>query len=147
MRVISIMVGCLLLSAWPSALGHHSFKAEFDVKAPVTVKGKLTKLELINPHAWIHLRVEEKGKPAQDWMFEGGTPNTLLRAGVRKDSLKLGTEITARGYQSRDRKCKPACKANGRDLRLPDGKTIFIKAGDEAAEGGKDSDFPAYPES
>lgn len=136
----------LIFGFAPMAHAHHNFRSEFDGFAPVKVTGKVTKVELINPHSWIHLDVEEKGKPVKKWMFEAGTPNTLLRAGVTKDTLKIGTVIVARGYQSRDKKCKPACKANGRDLRLPDGKLIFIKAPEDAAKDGKDSDFDKLPE-
>lgn len=124
----------LLMAAAPG-LAHHGFVIEFDPKLPVVLKGRVTKVELINPHSWIHLKVERDGKPAQEWMVEGGTPNTLLRAGVTKETLKLGTEIVARGFQSRDRSCKPKCKANGRDLTLPDGRKIFIKSSEEAAKG------------
>lgn len=123
----------LLVAAAP-APAHHGFVIEFDPKLPVELKGKVTKVELINPHSWIHIRVETPGKPAQEWMVEGGTPNTLLRAGVTKETLKVGTEIVAKGFQSRDRSCKPKCKANGRDLTLPDGRKIFIKTSEEAAK-------------
>ena len=124
-----------LLMAAPSAVAHHGFATEFNPDLPVELKGKVTKVELINPHSWIHIRVETPGKPAQEWMVEGGTPNTLLRAGVTKDTLKVGTEIVAKGFQSRDRSCKPKCKANGRDLTLPDGRKIFIKSSEDAAKG------------
>ena len=135
-----------LLAAAPLSQAHHGFVIEFDPKLPVVLKGKVTKVELINPHSWIHMKVEEPGKPAQEWMVEGGTPNTLLRAGVTKDTLKVGTEIVARGFQSRDRSCKPKCKANGRDLTLPDGKKIFIKSREEAAKGaGAYDEEPAEP--
>lgn len=115
---------------------HHGYSIEFDSKAPVLIKGKVTKVELINPHSWIHIRVEEKGKPAVNWMVEGGTPNTLLRSGVTRDTLKVGTVISARGYQAHDRSCKPACRASGRDLTFPDGTKIFVKGSgfDEKAE-------------
>jgi hypothetical protein len=56
-----------------------------------------------------------------EWMVEGGTPNTLLRAGIDRNSLKAGQEIIVRGYQSKDRLCRPACKANGRDVTFPTG--------------------------
>src|SRR5439155_3515005 len=99
------------LAAAP-ANAHHAFAAEFDGKAPVLLRGKVTKMEWINPHAWIHMMVLTPGKPPQEWMVEGGTPNTLLRAGIDRNSLKPGAEIVVRGYQSKDRLCLPACKAN-----------------------------------
>src|SRR5580765_6731222 len=72
------------------ASAHHAFAAEFDGKAPVLLRGKVTKVEWINPHAWIHMLVEVPGKPPQPWMVEGGTPNTLLRVGIDRNSLKPG---------------------------------------------------------
>src|SRR5258708_4343330 len=68
-----------VFTAGGPALAHHAFAAEFDGKAPVLLRGKVSKVEWINPHAWVHLMIEEPGKPAQEWMVEGGTPNTLLR--------------------------------------------------------------------
>jgi hypothetical protein len=59
-------------------------------------------------------------------MVEGGTPNTLLRRGITKDSLAIGTEIAVRGYQSKDALCKPECRANGRDVTFPDGRKLFM---------------------
>lgn len=115
----------LVAGAFP-AEAHHAFAAEFDSEAPVLLRGKVTKVEWVNPHTWIHINVVAPGKPDQEWMIEGGTPNTLVRAGATKESLPVGTEIVVRGYQSKDRRCLPVCKANGGDLVFPDGKKIFI---------------------
>jgi hypothetical protein len=101
----------------PSAFAHHEFNAEFDVNAPVDVKGKITKVEWVNPHTWLHLRVEKPGQPAQDWMFEGGSPNVLLRRGVDRSVLQVGTEVEVRGDRARDRDCTPACRANRYKIR------------------------------
>ena len=108
------------------AFAHHAFSAEFDAKKPVNLQGKVTKVEWINPHAWIHLEVVQEDGSAIQWMVEGGTTNTLLRAGINKNSLPIGSEIVVRGYQSKDRSCKPACKANGRDLAFSDGRKVFM---------------------
>lgn len=129
---MKIAILLALALAAPASRAHHGFAVEFDPDAPVLLKGKITKVELINPHSWIHMKVETAGKPAQEWMVEGGTPNTLLRAGVTRETLKVGTEIVARGFQSRNKSCKPKCMANGRDLTFPDGKKIFIKGSDKA---------------
>ena len=82
---------------------HHSFAAEFDANAPVLLRGKVTKVEWINPHAWIHLGVPQQDGSVVPWMVEGGTPNTLLRAGIDKNTLAIGSEIVVRGYQSKDK--------------------------------------------
>jgi hypothetical protein len=121
------------------AVAHHAFAAEFDGKAPVLLKGKVTKVEWINPHAWVHVNVVSPSG-TQEWMVEGGTPNTLLRAGIDRNSLKAGTEIVVRGYQSKDKACTPVCKANGRDVTFPDGRKLFMgSSGTGAPKDGADA--------
>lgn len=124
--MIRIIVLLLVATLAIAAKAHHSFDAEFDRNAPVTVSGKVTKVEWINPHAWIHVQEVKDGKKGKAWEFEAGTPNTLFRNGVTRDSLKVGMEIVVSGYQSRDMDCNPSCKANGRQLTSPDGKKLFI---------------------
>jgi hypothetical protein len=122
-----------------AALAHHAFAAEFDGKAPVLLRGKVTRVEWINPHAWVHINVTGADGKDVEWMVEGGTPNTLLRAGIDRNSLKAGQEIIVRGYQSKDRLCRPACKANGRDVTFPDGKKLFMgSSGTGAPKDGSD---------
>jgi hypothetical protein len=103
------------------ASAHHAFAAEYDAKKHVILKGTVTKMEWINPHAWIHIDVKKPDGNLEEWMIEFGTPNTLLRRGFTRDSLKPGTEITVDGYQAKD----SALRANGRDVTLPDGKKLF----------------------
>lgn len=121
------------------AIAHHAFAAEFDGKAPVLLRGKVTRVEWINPHAWVHVANVNKDGTTTAWMVEGGTPNTLLRSGIDRNSLKPGTEIIVRGYQSKDKLCRPACKANGRDVTFPDGKKLFMgSSGTGAPKDGSD---------
>ena len=124
---LSVMIAgaALLVSAVP-VLAHHSFAAEFDAKRPVKLQGTVTKMEWINPHAWMHISVNDPGKPPQEWMIEAGTPNTLFRNGLTKDSVKPGTQVIVRGYQAKDKRCTPACKANGRDVTFLDGRHVFM---------------------
>jgi hypothetical protein len=129
----------LLLAAVP-AVAHHAFAAEFDAKKPIQLRGTVTKMEWINPHAWIHVDVKKPDGSVESWMIEGGTPNTLLRRGFTKNSLLPGTEILVDGYQAKD----GSKRANGRDLTLPDGKKLFMGSsgtgapldGKDASEGG-----------
>jgi hypothetical protein len=122
-----------------SAAAHHAFSAEFDGKAPVLLRGKVTKVEWINPHAWVHLMAAGPDGVVREWMVEGGTPNTLLRAGIDRNTLNVGTEIIVRGYQSKDRSCEPVCKANGRDVTFPDGRKVFMgSSGTGAPKDGSD---------
>ena len=122
-----------------AAYAHHAFAAEFDGKAPVLLRGKVTRVEWINPHAWVHIAVVGANGQTTNWMVEGGTPNTLLRSGIDRNSLVRGTEIIVRGYQSKDKLCRPACKANGRDVTFPDGKKLFMgSSGTGAPKDGAD---------
>ena len=118
---------------------HHAFSAEFDADAPVTVRGQVTRVEWINPHAWIHVTAENADGSVQQWMFEGGTPNTLARSGIHKYSLPVGTHVVVRGYQSKDGSCQPACKANGRDIAFSNGRNVFMgSSGTGAPRDGLD---------
>jgi len=111
----------LFLNAAP-VLAHHAFAAEFDAKRPVQLKGTVSRMEWINPHAWIHVDVKSPDGTVVNWMIEAGTPNTLFRRGFTKDSLQPGTEIFVDGYQAKD----GSNKANGRDITFPDGRKLFL---------------------
>lgn len=114
---------------------HHAFAAEFDADKPVHLEGKVTKMEWINPHAWVHIEVEKEDGTAEQWMIEGGTPNTLFRRGFTKDSLLPGTVIVVEGYQAKD----GSLKANGRNLTFPDGRKLFMgSSGTGAPTDGAD---------
>lgn len=129
-----------LAAAGGAAWAHHAFAAEFDGKAPVLLRGKVTRIEWINPHAWVHVNVVDASGTSVEWMVEGGTPNTLLRSGIDRNTLKPGTEIIVRGYQSKDKLCRPACKANGRDVTFPDGRKLFMgSSGTGAPKDGADA--------
>ena len=129
-----LLVAALLVAAAP-VVAHHAFSAEFDATKPVRLQGVITKMEWINPHAWIHLEVMNDDGTATVWMVEGGTPNTLARRGFTKKSLLPGTEIVVDGYQAKD----GSNKANGRDLTFPDGRKLFMgSSGTGAPRDGRD---------
>lgn len=122
-----------------AAQAHHAFSAEFDANAPVLLRGEITRVEWVNPHTWVHIKNTNEEYAAGAWMVEGGTPNTLLRAGLNRNTLQPGTEIIVRGYQSKDRICEPACKANGRDITFTNGEKIFMgSSGTGAPDDGAD---------
>jgi len=136
---VTIAGAGLLLAAVP-AWAHHAFAAEFDAKKPVHLVGKVVKVELINPHAWIHVEVTEDGKPVE-WMVEAGSPNILLRRGFTKTTVAVGTPVVVEGYQSKD----GSNRANGRDITLPDGTKLFLGSNNGTGapyEGKPDSKQP-----
>jgi hypothetical protein len=114
--------GSLFVADFPAA-AHHAFGAEFDSNRPVLLKGKLVKVEWVNPHAWLHVEVTNADGQKQVWMVEGGSPNSLLRRGVTKESLVVGTEVVVDGYQTRDH---TLLRANGRNVTLTDGRKLFL---------------------
>ena len=119
---VVVAVGLLLALAAVPLLAHHAFSAEFDAAKPIHFEATVTKMEWINPHAWIHVDVKKPDGTVEQWMIEGGTPNTLFRRGFTKSSLLPGTVILIDGYQAKD----GSLKGNGRDLTLPDGQKLFL---------------------
>ena len=118
---ILIAGAAMMLSAIP-AWAHHAFAAEFDAKKPVHLVGTVTKVELINPHAWIHVDVKDDKGEVTSWMVEAGSPNVLLRRGFTKQTVEPGTAVVVEGYQSKD----GSNRANGRDITLPNGQKLFL---------------------
>ncbi|MSO46443.1 MAG: hypothetical protein EXQ59_06735 [Acidobacteria bacterium] len=116
----------VVIFAAATAWAHHSFAAEFDAKAPITLKGTLTKLEWVNPHGWVHIDVKNPDGTVTSWAVETGGPNALLRRGVRQSDFKLGVEVVVEGYKAKSG--KPV--ANGRTLKTADGRDYFLSASD-----------------
>jgi hypothetical protein len=139
-RKLCLALACAsLLKGSGSLSAHHAFSAEFDASKPVKLEGAITKVELVNPHAWIHIEVKNPDGKVEHWMIEGGTPNTLQRRGITRDSIKIGTVIKVDGYRSKD----GTLKANGRDLTFPDGRTLFMgSSGTGAPRDGRDPTEP-----
>lgn len=126
MKLITLVaVGAASLLAPTAALAHHAFATEFDVNSPVTLEGKVTKLELINPHSWITLEVTDENGEAVTWMFEGGSPNALIRRGITRTSVPIGAELIVEGYRARD----GSNKAVGRNVTFSDGRSVFFYDG------------------
>ena len=126
------VVAAAILAAGVPVVAHHAFGGEFDANRPVLLKGKVSKVEWVNPHAWIHITATEvtiagekkdlKGG-TEAWAVEGGTPNTLLRRGITRDSLAGSPELVVDGYQTRDH---TLTRANGRNITFTDGRKLFM---------------------
>jgi Family of unknown function (DUF6152) len=121
-RCLLAAVAASIALASPWAVAHHSFAAEFDVKRPVEFSGKVVKVELINPHSWIHVQVTDSNGATEVWMVEGGSPNALFRRGITKKSIPIGSEVVVVGYQARD----GAKRAVGRTIKFANGDSLFF---------------------
>ncbi len=128
LRVAALGLGVLLSIS--SAWAHHAFAAEFDETKPIQLRGKVVRMEWINPHSWIHVAVpDEKTGKMTEWMIECGPPNGLLRRGFTKASLPEGTEILVSGWQAKD----DSFRANGSSITLPDGSKLFLGSSKDSA--------------
>ena len=118
-----VIAATAVLSFQSTVWAHHAFAAEFDANKPVKfLDATVTRVQLINPHSWIHVDVKHPDGRIENWAIEAGSPNILMRRGITKDTLKTGTKIIVEGYQSKD----GSKRANGRDLTLPDGTKLFL---------------------
>jgi len=117
-----VAVAAIVLTMVPSMDAHHAFGAEFDPNRPLLLKGPVVKVEWVNPHTWIHMEVTKEDGKKEIWMVEGGTPNSLLRRGLKRDTIKPGASIVVDGYQAKDR----SNRANGRDVTFEDGRKFFL---------------------
>ena len=130
----ALAVGCLaLVSLSAPVWAHHAFAAEFDIGKPVKLTGKVTGMEWINPHAWIHIDVTGPDGKTTNWMVECGSPNIMLRRGFTKHSLENGSEVTITGYQAKNGESK----ANGSSVTFSDGKRLFVGGSNPDLEENK----------
>jgi hypothetical protein len=110
-------VGVFLATA--PVVAHHAFAAEFDRDKPITLVGKVTKIEWVNPHTWLHVEVTTDGKPVT-WRVEGGAPNALMRRGWNRNSIKVGEQVTVDGFRAKD----GSPTANGTQVKTADGRIL-----------------------
>jgi hypothetical protein len=114
------VVATLLSGATTEA--HHSFAAEFDATKPVTLRGTLKSVELVNPHGWVHIDVKNPDGGVTEWAIEAGSATQLLKAGIRKADFQIGTEVVVKGFLARNG--RPI--ANGTSVTLSDGRDFFL---------------------
>lgn len=132
-KLAGALAGMGLLLAVAPVVAHHSFAAEFDANKPVTLQGTVTKMDWVNPHSWLYMDVKGSDGKVVNWAIECGPPNALLRAGWNKTSVLPGTEVTVEGFLAKN----GTPVANGRDVRLPGGKKLFVGAPGAGAQPEK----------
>src|SRR6059036_3327710 len=120
----------LLLAAVPLE-AHHAFAAAFDENKPLNLQGKVTKVELVNPHAWIWMDVKGADGKVVTWGIEGGPPTNLFRNGITKTSLPIGTEIKVFDYQAKSGESKCV----GVFVEYLDGRKVFMGGSAPGANG------------
>ena len=130
-HLFTIALGLGMIASATPSFAHHSFAAEYDASKPVTLQGKLTKLSWVNPHGWIYVDVVNPDKTVTSWAVEFGSPNALLRRGLRETDFPLGTELTVNGYLSKNGKKI----INGTSVKLPDGRSLFTGSVGTGAPG------------
>lgn len=139
-RLFAVLGGSLVVvvAAMPAS-AHHSFAAEFDAAKPIMLRGVVKKMEWINPHSWLTMDVKNPDGSTTTWEVEAGAPNAMFRRGFTRNSLPVGTEVVVNGFQAKDGQKR----ANGRDIRFPDGKLLFM--GSSGTPGAPDETKPPNP--
>jgi hypothetical protein len=130
MRKVLFITAISLLALSAQVWAHHAFSAEFDANKHVKLRGSITKMDWINPHAWLYIDVKE-GNRVVNWAIELGPPNALIKRGWTKTSVPVGTEVLVDGYQAKD----GAMRANGGEVTLPDGRKFFAGSQGTGAPG------------
>jgi len=128
-------VAAFALSAG-TAVAHHSFAAEYDANKPVTLKGTVSKIEWMNPHARFYVDVRDEKGNVTSWNLELASPNVLVRNGWTRKSLNVGDEVVVEGSAAKD----GSKMANARVVKLADGRRVF------AGSSGGDAPPPAQPQ-
>ena len=118
-RIALAILGVVAAAA--PVYAHHAFAAEYDANKPISIRGKLTKVEWVNPHGWIHIDVVDDRGKVVSWAIETGSPNQMLRRGLRKTDFPEGLEVIVNGYRAKN----GTPTINGTSVKLPDGRNLL----------------------
>lgn len=131
-RLLSVV---LLAAATAPAYAHHSFSAVFDATKPVAVMGTIVRVEWMNPHIWFYVEVMEPDGGVTEWGFSAAPPGVLMRRGITKDVLRIGSVVNVDGFRARD----GSNNASGGSVTLPDGRNVFTASSEDstARSGGR----------
>ena len=127
LAILVFSVGLLIVSK--PILAHHSESAEYDGTKPVKVTGTISKVEWMNPHIWFYVDVKDANGKVTTWGFSGGPPGMLLRRGITKDVLKIGSTVNVEGSRAKD----GSNNASGRKVTFPDGRNVFTASAEDVA--------------
>lgn len=111
---------------------HHSFSAEYDASKPIKVTGVVTKVEWLNPHVWFYVDQKDENGNIIHWAFSGGAPGQLMRRGVYKTALPIGSTVNVEGFRAKD----GSNNANGNKVTFPDGRMVFTASQEPGEKGG-----------
>ena len=120
--IAALLTTIAVLASGLSIAAHHSFAAQYDRDKPISLKGAVTKMEWANPHIYFYIDVADSAGATASWAIEGGAPNTLYRAGWRRDSAKVGDVVTVDGFLARD----GSKLVNMQTALLADGRKLFV---------------------
>jgi len=120
-RFVLATAGVLAMSS--AIRAHHSFSAAFDENKPVSITGVMAEIRIENPHSWFFVNVTDASGKVTRWGFEGNTPTSLLRAGYKRDAVKVGDKVTVKGSRARD---VNATMGAAREIVLEDGRSFIV---------------------
>jgi hypothetical protein len=115
------MVAAVAIECVPSLAAHHSFAAEYDDQKPLKITGTLTKVDWMNPHVWYYVDVKNADGTVTTWAFSGGAPGQLMRRGVTKNLLVIGSEVNVEGFRAKD----GSNNGFGSRVTYADGRNVF----------------------